>query len=522
MNARMSRFNFDCLEEDRFSLGRLSAPLIVGFGLHWAWVYLTMLNASNVVSAHPSEPHDLAWIFYTVSLATLALCLLGYAVFSKQLRNILCGPPQRKIIRAFGGVAMCIGTVAASLPLPSGLSALPLIMAAAVLTGLGSCILLVSFGISFSQCDVATTVASTALSFLVGVGVYAIVFCFGFLSFADTAVCAALPIAECFLLNASSKKLVDKLEFADVTIKVDKAAFGLRLCIPSLLFGFALGLVRTEAIAINGIANEPKAQLAGIILAALLTAGLMTAAMLSQKQHLNFLPRTMTPVIGFALAALCTAQSTSAFASTLVLFTGYLAFEGAMWVTFADISQRYRVSAFIVFGFGRSALAIGALLGAVVLGETGGSVLAQTKPMIIAFACMLAGLATLPKGSEIRSTLAFESETPISDRTGGACQGDANGASREEQLTKGRFKRRCEKVANTFLLSKKETEVLFLLAKGRNAAAIQEALYIAEGTARTHMRHIYKKLDVHTQQELIDLVESTELDEAALNERNPV
>ena len=40
--------------------------------------------------------------------------------------------------------------------------------------------------------------------------------------------------------------------------------------------------------------------------------------------------------------------------------------------------------------------------------------------------------------------------------------------------------RKCELVANRYLLSKKETEVLFLLAKGRNAAYIQEQLYISE------------------------------------------
>lgn len=67
-------------------------------------------------------------------------------------------------------------------------------------------------------------------------------------------------------------------------------------------------------------------------------------------------------------------------------------------------------------------------------------------------------------------------------------------------------------MADTFLLSRKETEVLFLLAKGRNSAAIQEALYISAGTANTHVRHIYRKLDVHSQHELIDLVESMVVD----------
>ena len=77
----------------------------------------------------------------------------------------------------------------------------------------------------------------------------------------------------------------------------------------------------------------------------------------------------------------------------------------------------------------------------------------------------------------------------------------------------GRFRKKCEAVSNTYLLSNRESEVLFFLAKGHNAAYIQEKLYISEGTAKTHIRHIYRKLDVHTQQDLMKLVENTIVDD---------
>ncbi len=77
---------------------------------------------------------------------------------------------------------------------------------------------------------------------------------------------------------------------------------------------------------------------------------------------------------------------------------------------------------------------------------------------------------------------------------------------------RGRFKRKCEATANRYLLSARETEVLFFLAKGHNATSIQEQLYISEGTTKTHIRHIYRKLDVHSQQELIQIVENAEVD----------
>ena len=47
-----------------------------------------------------------------------------------------------------------------------------------------------------------------------------------------------------------------------------------------------------------------------------------------------------------------------------------------------------------------------------------------------------------------------------------------------------------------------------LLAYGRTLAIIARDLHIAQGTARTHIENIYRKLDVHKQQELIDLVEN--------------
>ena len=63
-------------------------------------------------------------------------------------------------------------------------------------------------------------------------------------------------------------------------------------------------------------------------------------------------------------------------------------------------------------------------------------------------------------------------------------------------------------MARDFGLTPRESEVIVLLAYGRTLAIIARDLHIAQGTARTHIENIYRKLDVHKQQELIDLVES--------------
>ena len=65
----------------------------------------------------------------------------------------------------------------------------------------------------------------------------------------------------------------------------------------------------------------------------------------------------------------------------------------------------------------------------------------------------------------------------------------------------------CQKIAFDYSLTKRECEIFIYLALGRNRPYIQEKLHLAEGTVRTHSSHIYEKLNVHTRQEMLDLIE---------------
>ena len=47
-----------------------------------------------------------------------------------------------------------------------------------------------------------------------------------------------------------------------------------------------------------------------------------------------------------------------------------------------------------------------------------------------------------------------------------------------------------------------------MLARGHNGYHIRDELALSYNTVKTHVKRIYRKLDVHSQQELIDLVES--------------
>lgn len=70
-----------------------------------------------------------------------------------------------------------------------------------------------------------------------------------------------------------------------------------------------------------------------------------------------------------------------------------------------------------------------------------------------------------------------------------------------------RIDRGCAAVAARFGLTNREEDVLALLARGRTSPVIQKKLTVSHNTVKSHVRHIYAKLGVHSQQELIDLVD---------------
>lgn len=83
----------------------------------------------------------------------------------------------------------------------------------------------------------------------------------------------------------------------------------------------------------------------------------------------------------------------------------------------------------------------------------------------------------------------------------------ANKTLRQEQHVSGRWKKACEELGREHGVSPRELEVLFFTAKGRSTEWIAEKLFVSQSTVKTHAYRIYQKLGVHSQQELMNLVE---------------
>ncbi|MDR1184044.1 MAG: helix-turn-helix transcriptional regulator [Coriobacteriales bacterium] len=80
-----------------------------------------------------------------------------------------------------------------------------------------------------------------------------------------------------------------------------------------------------------------------------------------------------------------------------------------------------------------------------------------------------------------------------------------------QDLDQSHLENRCLTLATHFRLTKREAEVLRLLAIGRNIPYIAESLHVSKSTAKTHSLQVYRKFAVSSHQELLDFIHSDSL-----------
>jgi len=163
------------------------------------------------------------------------------------------------------------------------------------------------------------------------------------------------------------------------------------------------------------------------------------------------------------------------------------------WVVLSKVARFYQISALLVFGVGWGAHVAGTLagsLGAALLGSAFDLAPRLLSLLSLVCVCLLffAYLFVFDEKSIIRLAKGVSESAPQGARP---------------------LLARCEDAASLYGLTRRETEVMVLLAKGRSNPRIQEELALTPGTVNTHMSHLYKKLDVHDKQELIDLLEGS-------------
>lgn len=520
MGMKVPRIIISAEYDDESALGEINITSL-GYGLHQAWIFATLFGTANIFGVPlDSDGASISPVF-TVSIITYSIWLLIGGLLDQKLLPLF---GSRRFMVAAAGMT-CVGSL---LILGCGTTtgfAFALAIIAGVLTGFGSSNLILFWGIAYARGLTTSSILNTTLAMIVSVSVYILL-----LHFVPTLlsgiVASLLPMLSIIFLWRFTFAPHSKGRKLPVfnPLDVNRGRFAILLGVPTLMFGAALGIIRTTSISSVLPSNTATDQLSILLAAGIATILIIASSLLfrAEDQH-NSLFKPLIPLIAIAVFCIPFTQGESALLPNIILLVGYMCFEALMWISFSDLSQRYRLSPIFVFGLGRGFLALGIFasggltkyLGEAFMSSPYGGVTTAVITIII----LIAAFVIMPNDQSIKSTVKtktysnrniakkhnHESETAERDE-------NAQGRESEEQYNfskGGRFRRRCEAVANQFLLSRRETEILFFLAKGYNIAYLQEKLFISEGTAKTHVHHIYSKTNVHSQQELMRLIEET-------------
>ncbi len=471
---------------------------MLGFSLIRTWVYLMFLGAAtSVVTWNGEALPPAAFLF-----STLCLCALLFScAFIRKYNVFITGT---KIFRFAGPICTCIGTLClASATLPGAPQVL-LCAVGAVTTGVGSGIIDLGYGDLYRNVAPMRTTLEAPLAFLLAAAVYLAV---QFLpSIADVLVVAALPAISGYILFVHFQVWSPKHEFTVLPFKIHLGTFSWKIGACACLIGMADGVVRAVFLSTSDITVQDFYRFPLLWAGAITLIIIYGCALFSRERGFKPMYRTVMLIMALFFMLLPVFTGYSEIEGVIGL-TGYGTFNVLIWILLADITSTYRLSGIMVFGMGWGMVTLGVLLGTQ-LGQIV-CLAAPFTPQMLSLIALLATIAILISYMFVFNEKDLEHLATPEEEDGGKAMEAGQGQPSETRdgVRRQRFQDRCNDVAAQYGLTDRETEIMVLFAKGRSAARIQEELYLSRGTVSTHLRHIYQKMDVHSKQELLDVIE---------------
>jgi DNA-binding CsgD family transcriptional regulator len=264
------------------------------------------------------------------------------------------------------------------------------------------------------------------------------------------------------------------------------------------------GLLVTAALAfMSGLVGQVSAQeqlpLESFqqvsIIASLLVVAILLLSALALRRPLDITAayRLALPISAGGFLLLPFAPEALPGAASALVHMGYMTVSIPLWYLLALAAAQTRLPVQAVFGGGLAVVGAANLAG-IGLAFAAGQRLSQGPLALAAVGLGALYVLSLVSLALIRRPGPTEAEAP-------------GGGARQVVVAEDRgFLASCQALSARSDLTPREAEMLPLLGQGRSVASISKLLFISENTTKSHVRNIYRKLDVHTKQELIELV----------------
>ena len=460
-------------DKPRFS-AKMTAFASTGIACPLAWGFL--INAFGGVS--PSA--QLPWTF---SYLLLAVAVLLFAAVSRKASRFFTSGISAAVVGAFGALGALLLALTFTV-IPS----IPLQFAAMALCACVLGWLYLQWGTFYAKLDLRHAVVYLLLANIGGSTLKALTH---FVPFEVQCVFAMLlPIASVWMCrvalssmeNASAEKAVIRFDSHNM-----RGLWKVAVTIAAFSFVAAFLVSRFSG-------NQSQVPAVDFLLGRLLKmviSGIVLFVVVKLNKPFNFSQLWRIALLVLALDMLSQATFPKMTVLRCVESSAWDLIVLFAWLTLSDVAQHSKLPAPWVFGIGwacyTAPFAIGSMMSPAYSGDE--------HDAVIVVALMFVLLLVSSFCLEMRDQ---DTKWLFAELRGEPVSAPADYRSLEE---------RCEEVGKQHKLTPRELEIMQLLCKGRTKAYIAETLYLTENTVKGHTKHIYSKLDVHSKQELLDLVE---------------
>ncbi len=531
---------------------------LVGFGFYYAWIWVSY-NSNVLVfpSAASDLPPDTISLTYLVSTLALGVALVLLSLV-RPLTRRLVGSNLLLIAVAVVVGAATVGTYASS---SLGADANLYLIVSAALTGAGTSVIVLRFGVVYSKAPAREAAMYTAASFVFAAMIYFMAV--GLPDPVGMVFTALLPVLA-VVSTLTNPEWSDEGEGGRPEGPVPLRRFFVRLLVAVAVFSVVVGVSRGFSVPHSSISSL-NADGALIIFSTAVVAGVLFVVVGLLRRQFDVSRLYYPIIIAVAAGILVTPLLGGTGFGSQFITVAYNCFVLVIWCLLAYVAYSSRLSPILVFGLGRGASALGTTFGWLAGLEIGrsqgdGSLSLEVISVAMVFALLVVSMLVLndrligdalrpeerirgdaaevpAQGAGSAGEAAFADRRGAEDRRsaadgegawdggtgrsgasemgevgemGGAgaslADGSPGGAAAGERRH-GPYRMRCDAVAERYGLSPRERDVFDLLVRGRSIDYIAQNLTISFNTAKSHIRHIYVKTDVHSRQELIYLID---------------
>lgn len=445
--------------------------------LYWFWqITLFQSPAATLWTA----PFDAPQLSHPTLLAALAI---SYAVLWALHRGASKVARRAWYLPVISTLMLC-GTAIAIIPLRQ--SALPLLhapIAASCLIGVGSAAFVVEMGRFFAKTGTRSALSAGIAGAMCGTMLLSL--CNTLPAAASDALLTVSPAIACALL-ATAQRGFRKDRYYTHGLN-SRPKFPPRYAATSLVQGLAFGFM---ADTVSSVSRQGSIALPVLYSIAFLADAALLAltAILLKLDFNHLLYKVGHPLMATGFLLLCCTPGNAAICG-FIFTAGYCYTYIIMTCLNAHFSHDLGCSPGWIVALSTFFL---------VAGQIAAMLLFDSVIWLAGADAPTAEISTIMAFALPMCSLVFLDEKNSSSGWGAICPGQDN-TDKRSSIAK--------KLSSDFALTPREIDVALILAKGRSKERAAEELHLARETVKTHAANIYRKLAIHSQQELIDLIE---------------